>query len=104
MRGTPVVFVGKQEPGMTAEQRATAIEASAEHDGRERAERHAVAADRYFDAEHPVGVTAFFNAMLREAWREKHGDVRRWDRVARASGVYTIGRVIVGRRDFEAPV
>lgn len=92
----PVALIGQPVGcGMTNEQRDAAIDGAASHGGRERAERHAALADAYFDAEHVVSPGAFLNAMLREAWRETHGNTSRWDRCARAGGVYTLGKEIL---------
>lgn len=81
---------------MSAEQREAVLEGAAKHESREAVDAAAARADGYFDEAYPVGLAEFINAFMRESWRADHGNTYRWDKVARAGGVMTLGKVILG--------
>lgn len=80
---------------MTAQQREAVLEGAGRHISD--SEKIGRRADGYFDAEYPPSVIGFLQAMMRETWKDENGSYSKWDRVARAGGVATIGRIILGR-------
>lgn len=68
---------------MNPAQKKGILDALVESQGPERAEQIVAEVERRYV--HPLGLTNYMNAILRESWRLEHGSAEEWDRSAQAS-------------------